>query len=367
MSRSQGFVFVIIAVALAGGWRWTYANVLARSAFQRRALIVGAGVSGRALARALKYEGTGQAAAHGVSHQIVAFVDDNPALKQTAVEGVPILGNSHRLLELARSLQIDEVIVAITHTNAIRPELFEAILDCREKGIPVVTMATTYERLTGRVACEHVSRNVEVASGFDDNPLARLYELAKRVLDLAVSLAGLATLGVLIPCVAACNYLWSPGPLFFTQERVGKGGRNYRVIKFRSMVPEAEEGCSPKWAAEDDARVTRVGRLLRASHLDEIPQIVNVLRGEMSLVGPRPERPEFVARLSEEIPFYRARHAVFPGITGWAQIHQDYGDSVEMAKEKLEYDLYYLKHMSPVLDTTIVLRTIAKVVGFRGR
>ena len=148
---------------------------------------------------------------------------------------------------------------------------------------------------------------------------------------------------------------------------MGRGGRTFCVIKFRSMVPGAENESGAIWAAENDDRVTSFGRLLRHTHMDELPQFINVLRGEMSIVGPRPERPEFVGLLSRSVPFYRARHSVRPGITGWAQIHQDYGDSIERAKEKLEYDLYYLKRAGFRLDTVIMLRTIAKVLGFQGR
>jgi lipopolysaccharide/colanic/teichoic acid biosynthesis glycosyltransferase len=170
-----------------------------------------------------------------------------------------------------------------------------------------------------------------------------------------------------MPAVWLGNRLWSPGPLFFCQKRVGRGGRPFTVIKYRSMVPDAEQECGAVWASEGDNRVTVFGSFLRKSHLDELPQVINVLRGEMSLVGPRPERPEFVGQLSELIPFYRARHCLRPGITGWAQIHQNYGDSIEGAKEKLEYDLYYTKHAGPMLDAIIILRTISKVLGLRGR
>lgn len=155
-------------------------------------------------------------------------------------------------------------------------------------------------------------------------------------------------------------------PLFFKQTRVGRSGRPFSIIKFRSMVTDAEKR-GAMWAQAHDVRVTKIGRLLRWSHIDELPQIINVLRGEMSLVGPRPERPEFVEQLAPSIPFYRARHCTKPGITGWAQIHQDYGDTIEGAQEKLEYDLYYVKHASPILDMLIMLRTITKVVGLRGR
>jgi lipopolysaccharide/colanic/teichoic acid biosynthesis glycosyltransferase len=216
------------------------------------------------------------------------------------------------------------------------------------------------------VAVEHASRDIELATGKPEGSFDRLYGVIKRCVDLAGSVIGLIVLAVLIPVVWLANRVSSPGPLYYRQERVGLGGKSFEMIKFRSMKPDAEID-EAVWASAQDGRVTPIGRVLRGTHLDELPQAVNVLRGEMSLVGPRPERPEFVQKLSQTIPFYRARHCMKPGITGWAQVHQDYGDSVERAREKLEYDLYYVKRASSFLDLVIVLRTISKMVGFRGR
>jgi lipopolysaccharide/colanic/teichoic acid biosynthesis glycosyltransferase len=217
------------------------------------------------------------------------------------------------------------------------------------------------------VAIEHASQDVEYVSGQPDSAFLRMYVAGKRIVDLAGALVAGVVVLLLIPALALANAIASPGPLLFRQTRVGKGGKLFRVVKFRSMRPDAEEQSGAVWASEKDKRVTGLGWFLRRTHVDELPQVINVIKGEMSLVGPRPERPEFVETLSQSIPFYRARHAVKPGITGWAQIHQDYGDSYERAREKLEYDLYYLKRRSPVLDTEIILRTITKVLGLKGR
>jgi len=233
-------------------------------------------------------------------------------------------------------------------------------------GLPVTTMTTIYERLTGRVAVEHASRDIETATGHADGLFMRFYGVIKRVMDVLGALVGLLVVGLLWPLVWLGNRSSSPGPILYRQERVGRGGRMFTVYKFRSMWPDAEEN-GAVWATKDDHRVTPVGRILRKTHLDELPQVYNVLKGEMSLAGPRPERPEFVQQLSREIPFYRARHCLKPGITGWAQIHQDYGDSVERAKEKLEYDLFYVKRANPLLDALIILRTVSKMLGLKGR
>ena len=170
---------------------------------------------------------------------------------------------------------------------------------------------------------------------------------------------------MVLPFVALAIYLESPGPIFYSQGRVGRAGRTFQLIKLRSMVPDAEQDGQARWAEEKDKRVTRVGRFLRRTRLDELPQCLNVLRGEMSLIGPRPERPEFVTRLQKRIPFYRSRLAVRPGLTGWAQVNYHYGSSVEDALVKLQYDLYYIKHKSLYLDLLILLKTIGVVLSFQ--
>lgn len=368
VNRSQVFLFIILAVVFVAAWRAAYALLFVQPAFMRRALVVGAGASGRALASALQ----NNEARHdhnpfrGTGYQLVGFVDDEPALTGQKIEAVPVWGTGEQLVRLARTLRVDEVFVAITKVRTIRPELMESILDCRELGIPVSNFTTVYERLTRRVPVAFASQDIEIAAGTADTPFVRFYRLLKRALDLLFGFYGLLMLLLFMPVVAIANRLTAPGPLFYRQQRVGRGGKPFTVLKFRSMVPDAEKG-SARWASKDDDRITPVGRVLRATHLDELPQVINVLRGEMSVVGPRPERPEFVGQLSRTIPFYRARHCVRPGITGWAQIHQDYGDSIDAAEEKLEYDLYYIKHAGPMLDALILLRTVTKVLGLKGR
>jgi exopolysaccharide biosynthesis polyprenyl glycosylphosphotransferase len=368
VNRGLGFIFVSMAVVLVVAWRLVYAGLFAQSIFRRRLLVVGAGHSGKDLVNTLHgAKRQNEIRLESTWHEVVGFVDDDPAVQGARVTEMPVLGSSTELARLVREKQIDEVVIAITNTETIRQELYEAILDCREMGVSVVSMITLYERLTGRVAIAHASQNIERATGQSDSAFLRMYSLVKRLVDLLGALIAAIALCVLIPAVAVANLAMSRGPLFFRQTRVGKGGKLFEVVKFRSMRPDAEAESGAVWAAEDDQRVTRIGAFLRKTHLDELPQVINVLRGEMSLVGPRPERPEFVASLAQSIPFYRARHAVRPGITGWAQIHQNYGDSFEGAREKLEYDLYYLKRQSPVLDTEIMLRTITKVLGLKGR
>jgi len=368
-NRSYGFIFVSLAVVMVVGWRLIYALLFAQPAFQLRSLVIGAGTSGLDLVDVLAGKNEVEQADPflGTGHRLVGYIDDDPDLRGSDVAGVPILGDSSQLVPLVNALEIDQLILAITHTETICPQLFEAILDCREMGVPIVTMPTIYERLTGRVAIEHAKQNIEQVAGQTDSPFYRMYLVLKRVIDIIGAFVGILCLLLLIPLVALANALISPGPFFFRQRLVGQGGKVFRVIKFRSMVPDAERHSGAVWTREDDDRVTYFGRWLRLTHLDELPQVLNVIKGEMSLIGPRPERPEFVDSLSMSIPFYRVRHSLRPGISGWAQIHQDYGDSVELAQEKLEYDLYYLKRAGPWIDTIIMLRTVSKVLAFQGR
>ena len=193
-----------------------------------------------------------------------------------------------------------------------------------------------------------------------------LWQLAKRSLDILLAGVGLVVLLPLLPFIALAIVLDTPGPVFYSQERIGKGGVVFRAFKFRSMIRGAEHG-EALWAKERDSRVTRVGRFLRASHLDEFPQFLNVLRGEMSIVGPRPERPEFVERLARELPIYRLRHVVKPGMGGWGLVRQGYAGSPGDVLLRLQYDLYYIKHQSLWLDLLIVLKTIAHAVTLKGR
>jgi exopolysaccharide biosynthesis polyprenyl glycosylphosphotransferase len=239
-------------------------------------------------------------------------------------------------------------------------------MDCQEHGIQITPMPVLHERITGRVAVEHIGQRLHLLFPGEVAATRRLFDGLKRVTDVVLAVVGMGTSWPLWLLIALAIRLDSDGPILYIQERVGKGGHPFRVIKFHTMVQNAEEGDRTVWATENDPRVTRTGRLLRRMRLDELPQLINVLRGLMSMVGPRPERPQFVGQLAEEIRFYRARHAVRPGLTGWAQIKYRYGSSVEDARIKLEYDLYYVKHRSLYLDLLILLKTIPVILRFQG-
>jgi exopolysaccharide biosynthesis polyprenyl glycosylphosphotransferase len=366
LSRFLIVVFGVTSLVGLGLWRFTYTRLFTQSWSKQRLLIVGAGCAGAELAFNLSQASGMSSPYRGSGYELVGFIDDNPALRDQIVAGAPVQGNHAELVRLLSVLQIDEVVVAITNRHAIRPGLMAALIACAEHGCRVTTMNALTERVLGRVPVLHIGHNLGDAFPMHDDVGTRLNAICKRVTDLAMALLGVAVLGLVLPWVALANRIASPGPLFYRQVRVGRGGRSFSIYKLRSMVPDAEASTGAVWAAVGDRRVTPVGRWLRRTRLDELPQVFNVLRGEMSIIGPRPERPEFVARLAAEIPFYRARHGVRPGVTGWAQAQYEYGRTIEDARIKLEYDLYYVRHVSLLLDLQILFRTVAIALQMKG-
>ena len=281
------------------------------------------------------------------------------------MDGVAVLGGADRLADAVARFGVGEVVVAVPHRAG--SALLGALADCLHHGVDVVPMSQVYEDLLRRVPVRHLESGWLFSSFVEAVRSKDASRLAKRALDLAGATAGLVTLAALTPIIAPAIWLDSGRPILFRQRRVGRGGAPFELIKFRTMTQDAEADGPAQWARRRDPRVTRVGRFLRRTRLDELPNVVNVLRGEMSLVGPRPERPEFVAQLESEIPFYRTRLLVRPGLTGWAQVNYPYGDSVQGALEKLEYDLYYVKHRSLFFDMWILVRTMATIVALRGQ
>jgi exopolysaccharide biosynthesis polyprenyl glycosylphosphotransferase len=357
-SRGAIFYFVGLTLVLAVGWRTIYARVFDQPMFQQRALIVGAGAAGIALINAMRTSPKRSSNPfRGTGYEIIGFVDDDLRLRDETIEGVAVLGDNESMIELVKTLRINELILAITNSQTISDEMMNALLQCRELGLRVVTMTTVYERLTGRVPIDYVGRDLYMVLPMDDSAIERAYKIIKRLIDVLSALAGLMLMGITILPIAIANRVTSPGPLLYKQRRVGQGGKIFEVYKFRSMRPDAERATGAVWARQGDDRITPAGRIMRKSRIDELPQFINVLKGDMSLIGPRPERPEFVNALSLMIPYYRARHAVKPGITGWAQVKFGYGSTHEDSRIKLEHDLFYVKHASPLLDIVIALQT----------
>jgi sugar transferase (PEP-CTERM system associated) len=281
------------------------------------------------------------------------------------LEVVPGMGNvssGPEIEALARQQRVSRIIVAHKDSRGALP--VQALVRLRLEGVEIEEARVALAALTGRVALETLRPSWLVFSpGFRCSPLTALL---KRLFDLCLSATGLVVSAPAMALVSLAVWIESGRPILYQQERIGLRGKPFRLLKFRSMRPDAENGNGAQWAQENDPRVTRVGRWLRKFRLDELPQFWNVLRGEMSLVGPRPERPEFVNQLRETIPYYDERHSVRPGITGWAQVRYPYGASVEDAARKLEYDLFYLKNLSVLFDCAIVFETVKIVLFGRG-
>ena len=271
-------------------------------------------------------------------------------------------GSSAPLHELAMRLRIDDVIVALEERRGSLPT--QDLLRCRLDGIVVEEVESFFERLTGKIPAEAMRPSYLIFNkGFVQHPLA---QVAKRCVDITMALIGIALTWPLMLMTAIMVRLDSPGPILFKQVRSGQLRKDFTLCKFRSMRADAEKHTGPVWASKDDPRITRVGKFIRKTRLDELPQLFNVLAGSMSLVGPRPERPNFVEDLAEKIPYFHQRHIVKPGVTGWAQINYPYGNTVEDALQKLQYDLFYIKYQSILFDLSIVFNTLKTVILRKG-
>jgi exopolysaccharide biosynthesis polyprenyl glycosylphosphotransferase len=344
--------FMLITAPILCIWRVLLAEVMHLPRFRRQAVIVGANAAGEGLAREFL------SARHpGVN--VLGFISESMNGQKQQGE-LPFYGDRNILHNMVQNRMIDMIIMAIDYKA--NPELFQEALDGAQRGISVVPVATVYESISGKIPLDHLGDQWSIAFPTEQF-VSPLYLCWNRVLDLVFGICGLLLLCILLPILAPLIYLDSPGPIFFSQERAGYRGRTFRILKLSSMGTGAEGGA---WVSKGDARVTRVGRLLRATHLDELPQVFNIVRGDMSLIGPRPERPDYVDELAKCNPFYSYRLSVRPGLTGWAQVKYGYGSSEQDELVKLQYDLFYIKHRSFLLDVLILLKTVGEVVLFHG-
>ncbi len=335
--------FGLVSTLLVALWRMLWPTLSGWASEARRVLIVGEGQGVQLICEALKQEAA-------------------DAYTVVAVLGQDDLGGGQDLPALARENRVSEIIV--TATQALDGAALKGVMEATVAGLNVLPMPVLYERITGRVPVGVVGENWSVVLPLDESGV-RLWPVLKSVLDYLLAGLGALALLLLLPFIALAIGLDSRGSVIYAQQRVGRNGRLYRMLKFRSMRIDAEVLTGAVFAEVNDPRITRVGRFLRRTHLDELPQVINILRGEMSLVGPRPERPEHVERLAQELPFYRIRQLLLPGVTGWAQVHQDYAAGVAETQVKLQYDLYYVRHCSFLLDLEILLRTLGRVLDSR--
>lgn len=337
-------------------WRYLYATLFSR--LRHRVLIVGRGERGQSMARVLQQ-------ASRLNYQVLGYTEDeSSATLKSEPDGLPVLGRVADLPRLVQQFQVQEVVVAIEQN--LEKDLFGWLVECQARGVQVSWMPNLYERLFRCVPIQYVDPDWALSMLQGQPVFTRLQLACKRLLDLVLATVGLVVSAPFLLLVALAIRLDSSGPVFYRQIRSGRAGKPFTIVKFRTMIENAEQDGRARWATKNDDRITRVGRFLRKTRLDELPQLVNVLHGEMSIVGPRPERPEFIGMLEQEVPFYRTRLMAKPGLTGWAQVQYSYGSSVLDALIKLQYDFYYINHWSLWLDLYIIYRTIGVALRFKG-
>ena len=345
----------LLTPLVIGGWRVLFTKWLSAEFSARRVLIIGSGNLAKKIGQDLhkrRVEG----------FEVVGFIDDDPEKMGAPMVKPGVIGGYGDIIKVVQDHMVDEIIVALNDRRARLP--MSALLECKLRGVAVVEGETFEERMTSKIPLDQLKPSWLVFS--DGFKSLRSRKILKRMIDLVMSLLCFVVLSPVFMITAILIKLDSKGPIFYSQQRVGESGKEFRIYKFRSMYENAEDKTGPSWAKKDDKRVTRVGRIIRKLRIDEIPQLLNVIMGDMSFVGPRPEQPYFARQLKEIVPYYEIRSVVKPGITGWAQIKYSYGASVQDAMEKLQYDIYYIKNMSPLFDLLIILRTIKVVLKGTG-
>jgi sugar transferase (PEP-CTERM system associated) len=343
-------------VGLVPLWRIAFDDIINRVSPGERILFLGTKPAAVTLAQEL------MARSHDLGVEVVGFIEPETNHVRPFLRGAGLLGTMDDILQIVADHKVDRVVVSLQDARGKLP--MDDLLDLKLKGVRFDHLASVYEEFTGRIAIENLRPSWMVFSEGFRKPATLL--VTKRAMDLAAAGIGLAIGAPLMLLVAIAVKMTSRGPVFYHQTRVGERGRNFIVHKFRTMKTDAETASGPVFASLRDPRVTPIGEFLRKTRLDELPQLWNILRGEMSLVGPRPERPEFVSELTKEIPFYGQRHVVKPGLTGWAQVRYAYAATTKDSMEKLQFDLFYIKNMSIVLDLIIAFSTFKTVIRRRG-
>jgi sugar transferase (PEP-CTERM system associated) len=360
LGRGALSMALLVALPLLLALRFYFFRIVDQDLLKRRVLVLGAGEKASMISRLRR-----QTDRRGF--RVVGYVHmpgDQDLPDEDRVEQEKVISLGMPLPEYVRKMQVDEIVLAVDDRRNAMP--VDDILDCKMDGVEVCDLLSFFEREAGKVLLDILQPSwMFLSDGFDQGVLR---SFSKRAFDVVFALALLPVLLPLMALVMLAVYLEDPraGSILFSQVRVGRNNRPFTIYKFRSMTVTAEEDGVARWASKNDARITRVGSIIRKVRLDELPQIFNVLRGDMSFVGPRPERPEFVRQLEETIPYYRERHRVKPGLTGWAQIRYQYGSSERDAFEKLQYDLYYVKNHGIFLDLLILLTTAEVVLWGKG-
>lgn len=356
LGRGVSVISVPLVLVMLLTWRVLIHYLMGHPEIGEKILVVGTGKTARETAQAVWDR-------RDAGYRIVGFVTENGIKPNTKIEDVSVLGTTDRLEDIIRAEKVDRVVIAVRERRGNFPT--DALLKMSLAGdVSIEECTSFFERVTGQVHVDMLRPSWLIFAGRGRE--TRLTSVIRQLVHRGLALIGLLLSMPIAIVTAVLIKLESKGPVFYKQERVGEHGRTFEVVKFRSMRTDAEKDGVPIWATAADDRTTRVGRVIRKIRVDEIPQFWNIIRGEMSFVGPRPERPHFVEQLAKEIPFYEHRHLTAPGLTGWAQIKYPYGASVEDARQKLQYDLYYIKNQSLALDLVIVFETIKTVLFRKG-
>lgn len=352
-------IFFFLAIALPVLlWRYIYINLISTPRFFKRVLVVGDSFDIKMISSSLEKSDP--------NYMVVGYINTDNKLKNGVTPAGLIEFEVNDLDEAIKNHHINEIVVTSAYQKGLMLPLYNQLSELLKAGFPIRDYIQVYEEVTQRIPVQHVDKDFYKYFPFSRSNQNKFYVFCFRIIDVLVSLIGLVFLGLILPFVVLGNLMGNRGELFYSQERVGKNGKVFRILKLRTMEKDAESD-GPKYAQKNDYRVTYFGKLLRRARIDEIPQFYNVLKGDMSLIGPRPERPVFVKELSEMIPFYDIRHVIKPGLTGWAQVMANYGTSHTDSLEKLQYDLYYIKHRGLFLDASILLKTLSTIVFFRGQ
>lgn len=356
--RLQIVYFYLTIIAFIFLWRVGYVMLIASPRFYKKVLFVGELAYVEDFVTAIR-----QSDPH---YKIVGFINCEPSTGTLGKFAGIREFQSTDLMQAINDENISEVVVASFNTETITTEIYSDLMQLLERGFTIREYTQVYEEITHRVPIQFVGKDFYKYFPFSRSNQNTLYLFFRRIFDILFSILGLFMGILLLPFLLIGNFFGNKGPLFYRQERVGKNGRIFDMVKLRSMIVNAETN-GAEWAQVNDVRITKFGKFLRRSRIDEIPQFFNVLKGEMSLIGPRPERQFFVDELSRTIPFYETRHIIKPGLTGWAQVKTRYGSSVDDSLLKLQYDLFYIKHRSFFLDLNIIMKTLSTLVYYRGQ
>ena len=338
-------------------WRSVYIKFFASSRFNKNIILIADASDAVMIAKSLQDVDP--------NYKISGFINTGPALASEHFVGLKVIGIKDAF-DLFEDKSVTEVVVASNEAEGITSNLYRWLIELVENGYSVREYTQVYEEMTDRVPVQYVGKDFYKYFPFARNNQNRLYIVYHRLFDIVASLCGLILFLAIIPFVFLGNLFGNRGPLFYSQERVGINRKLFKIIKFRTMERDAEKS-GAQFAVKNDVRITKFGKFLRATRIDEFPQFWNILKGEMSVIGPRPERQVFVEQLSEKIPFYETRHVVKPGLTGWAQVKTKYGVTDEDHLRKLQYDLYYIKKRSVFLDIRIIVKTLSTIIFFKGQ